>query len=280
MNGPWLILIIGNSPDLPPLFEEANGDCEWMVEQTSHFELALNRIRLRPFDLILVDHRTETLGEVDSLKAIRAIRPEAKVILLASDSTPEKVIAAMREHAFSYFARPFKPEAVRDMICHALKLEDWEHGIEILSADPEFLTLRLPCRIATADRLARFLHEIKLDLPEEERVQVAMAFRELLLNAIEHGGKLDPNERVRVSRIRARRTIVYHIQDPGPGFRGNNLKHAAISNPADSPAGHMAVRMELGLRPGGFGMLMAKRLIDEVIYNEQGNEVILIKHLD
>ena len=38
-------------------------------------------------------------------------------------------------------------------------------------------------------------------------------------------------------------------------------------------------RIEEGLRPGGFGMLLVKHIVDEVIYNERGNEVILIKHL-
>ena len=37
-------------------------------------------------------------------------------------------------------------------------------------------------------------------------------------------------------------------------------------------------REELGLRPGGFGMLIAKEVVDELVYNERGNEVLLIKH--
>jgi anti-sigma regulatory factor (Ser/Thr protein kinase) len=35
----------------------------------------------------------------------------------------------------------------------------------------------------------------------------------------------------------------------------------------------------MGLRPGGFGILVAKQLVDEMFYNEYGNEVLLIKHL-
>ncbi len=38
-------------------------------------------------------------------------------------------------------------------------------------------------------------------------------------------------------------------------------------------------RAELGLRPGGFGLLLARKIADEMIYNEQGNEVLLIKHI-
>ena len=42
---------------------------------------------------------------------------------------------------------------------------------------------------------------------------------------------------------------------------------------------HARVREELGMRPGGFGILLAKRLVDELIYNEKGNEVVLVKYL-
>ena len=34
-----------------------------------------------------------------------------------------------------------------------------------------------------------------------------------------------------------------------------------------------------GLRPGGFGILLAKQVVDEMFYNERRNEVLLIKHL-
>jgi anti-sigma regulatory factor (Ser/Thr protein kinase) len=35
-----------------------------------------------------------------------------------------------------------------------------------------------------------------------------------------------------------------------------------------------------GLRPGGFGVLVAQSMVDEVIYGEKGNEVLLIKYMD
>ncbi len=42
----------------------------------------------------------------------------------------------------------------------------------------------------------------------------------------------------------------------------------------------MEERESKGIRPGGFGILMAKKFVDELLYNEQGNEVLLVKHLD
>jgi len=34
------------------------------------------------------------------------------------------------------------------------------------------------------------------------------------------------------------------------------------------------------MRPGGFGVLLARQLVDELIYGQDGNEVLLIKYLD
>ena len=42
---------------------------------------------------------------------------------------------------------------------------------------------------------------------------------------------------------------------------------------------HTEVREQMGLRPGGFGILMTRQLVDELLYNEAGNEVLLIKYL-
>ena len=73
--------------------------------------------------------------------------------------------------------------------------------------------------------------------------------------------------------------LLYRIADPGEGFRMDALPHAAISHP-DSPLEHMNVREEKGLRPGGFGLLMVRAKVDELIYNEKQNEVMFVKYLD
>jgi len=52
-----------------------------------------------------------------------------------------------------------------------------------------------------------------------------------------------------------------------------------VSNPHDSPLEHALVREQRGIRPGGYGILMTRKMVDELIYNEAGNEVMLIKYL-
>jgi anti-sigma regulatory factor (Ser/Thr protein kinase) len=111
-------------------------------------------------------------------------------------------------------------------------------------------------------------------------VPVGTAFREILLNAMEHGGGLDPNSYVEVEYVRAHRMVSCRIRDPGPGFTLDEITHAAVANPPEDPIRHAKVREELGLRPGGFGILLAQNLVDQVLYNQEGNEVLLIKYLD
>ena len=121
---------------------------------------------------------------------------------------------------------------------------------------------------------------LEADLPEAVRESVGQAFRELLSNAVEWGGKLDPTRTVRISCLRARRMLLYRIADPGEGFDIERLAHSAINNPDGNPLQHAFVREEQGLRPGGLGLAITRSLVDELIYNEARNEVVFVKYLD
>ena len=186
----------------------------------------------------------------------------------------------MREQAYQYITKPVEPKALvqllRDMVAHAPAALP----IEVLSARPDWVELLVPCTREAAARIEGFMGHLDADLAEDVRESVGYAFRELLLNAIEWGGRLDPNRKVRIAYVRARKMLLYRIADPGPGFRFEDLKHAAVGHPeGSSPLEHMEVRMQKGIRPGGFGILMAKAKVDELIYNEARNEVIFVKYL-
>ena len=126
----------------------------------------------------------------------------------------------------------------------------------------------------------RSWRQLDAELAPDVRESIGYAFRELLLNAVEWGGKLDPSRTVRISCLRAKRMLMYRIADPGPGFNIEDLPHAAIGQPSDDPIAHMEVREAKGIRPGGFGLLMVRASVDELLYNEKRNEVVFVKYLD
>jgi PAS domain S-box-containing protein len=149
--------------------------------------------------------------------------------------------------------------------------------IEVLSAQPSWVELLVPCTREAAEQIHQVVARLGGDLPYEVLESVSFAFRELMLNAVEWGGKLDPNRHVRISCVRTNKMLMYRIADPGQGFNFEDLDHAAISY--DDPTEHIKVREEKQLRAGGFGLLMVRAQVDELVYNERRNEVMFMKYL-
>jgi anti-sigma regulatory factor (Ser/Thr protein kinase)/CheY-like chemotaxis protein len=251
---------------------------EWDIVYVPDNATVLKIGQNKPLDLIITGARTSGSEDVDLLHKIRRVQPHIRLIILTDESTPADVIASMREGAFSYFSRPFSNEALIEMVRMAVAEPAWDDGIEVISATPEWISVIVRCDTETADRLVHFSQEIS-DLPDPEKGNVAMAFHELLLNAMEHGGKFDPEQYVEISYVRTRKMIMCRIKDPGKGFLIEEIKHAAINNPSYDPIRHALFREKQGLRPGGYGVLIAKHLVDELVYGEKGNEVLLVKYL-
>lgn len=272
-------LVVDANQDLKDLLVTVLKPGVWVIRYVPTNAAALKAAKSKAFELVITSEKTPAKHDVELLQKIRAVHPHTRMIILAEESTPADVLAAMRDHAFSYFSKPYSPEHLAQMVQMAAEVPAWDDGIEMISATPEWIVLEVRCQIRTADRLLQFIKEIT-DLPEDERTSVGMAFREILLNAIEHGGGLDPDSYVEVEYVRARRMVSCRIRDPGPGFTLDEITHAAVANPPEDPIRHAKVRDELGLRPGGFGILLAQRLVDQVLYNQDGNEVLLIKYLD
>jgi CheY-like chemotaxis protein/anti-sigma regulatory factor (Ser/Thr protein kinase) len=273
------LLLVDDDPAVHELLAVVLRPPDWHIDSAYDGLQGLACVETRPYDLVLTDVRMPGMDGLELLRRIREIRPETKVMVMTAESTPANVVRAIRERAFAYFSKPFSPIAVADTITQAVNTRQWQDDIEVLSAAPHWIGLRLRCKLETADRLMHFIREMDLDIPPHERENIAAAFRELLMNAIEHGGESDPNKRVQVTYVRSTRAIVYLIQDPGKGFSFDAIRHAAVANPPDEPARHLEVRAEMGVRPGGFGILLTRNLVDELIYNDAGNEVLFIKYL-
>jgi len=241
---------------------------------------AVDCLRHTHCDLVLAGSgRNDGLDGFKLLRRVRALQPEARVIL-AGNQDPGRVVRAIRERAYSYFHKPLAEAPLADMVQQALEATStWRDDIKVVSARPEWITLDVRCKLEAAERTTQFIREMLADLAALTREDVTTACRELLMNGIEHGGKSDPHKRVRVSLLRTSRSVMGYIADPGRGFSLDLLPHAAISNPADSPTRHVEVRAEKGQRPGGFGILMTRNMVDDLLYNERGNAALFVKYL-
>ena len=239
---------------------------------------ALSQIQQADFALAFLDIWMPELTGLEVLARARASEAPTKIIIMTSDDTPETLLRAIREQAYEYLSKPFPPKEAVELAKRALG-ENASAPIEVISAQPHWVELLIPCTREAAERIQSFLMKLEADLPDELRSTIGFAFRELLLNAVEWGGKLDPNRKVRIAQVRCSRMLMYRVADPGPGFSFKTLTHAAAGQPADQPMAHMTVRDQLGIRAGGFGIVMTRAIADELLYNEAQNEVIFIKYL-
>ncbi len=151
--------------------------------------------------------------------------------------------------------------------------------IQIKSNRRGWVSLTVSPTLESKERVAEAFRTQLDALPEGLAEALLLAVDELLGNAIEHGCGLDPDRQVDVSLIRTDRIILIYVRDDGKGFSIGEAAHAALNNPPENPLQHTEMRARLGMRPGGFGIMLAKQVADELLYNENGNAVMLIKYL-
>ena len=240
---------------------------------------ALKALRTGKFDLLLLDVWMPRMNGLDLLAKLRTVKTKPRVVVMTSDDAPETLLKAVREQAFKYVHKPVESPVLLQTVRDTLEAPD-APPIEVISARPEWVELVVPCTREAAGRIETVMAHLDANLAPELRESIGYAFRELLLNAVEWGGKLDPTRTVRIACLRARRMLLYRIADPGTGFNIEDLPHAAIGQPPDDPIAHMEVREAKGIRPGGFGLLTVRASVDELLYNEQRNEVVFVKYLD
>lgn len=126
------------------------------------------------------------------------------------------------------------------------------------------------------EQLNDLLSELFLFTPlsEDEVHRIRYAVLEMTENAIEWGNRRRRDLTVNVAYEVTDRFVKFVIADQGDGFNPQRLPHAAADG---DPVAHLSIRERLGLRDGGFGIMISKGMVDEVHYNRTGNEVTLVK---
>ena len=245
----------------PTVLLEGKNVVDWVMK---------NRPTVILLDLMLPD--IDGYAICETLKLERETN-NIPVIMITARTEEEDRVHGLQVGANTYLTKPFTADAIYLAIQNAL---DWLEDLKTNGTQGE-IRFHLQSDTHYLEELNHLLGSLFLfsGLTQQQVKQMTTAVRELGTNAIEWGHKKDSDRIVTIDYRIDPEKITIDIKDTGPGFNPTNIPHAA--NP-DDPIGHMMVREELGIREGGFGIMMSRGLVDEMSYNDKGNEVRLIKY--
>jgi anti-sigma regulatory factor (Ser/Thr protein kinase) len=194
------------------------------------------------------------------------------VMLTAMDDAKARR-KGLRVGADRYVTKPFEPDEllreIRETLTHRREME--AGGVRTA------IQFQLHSDSRLREQLNDMLNELfrQTPLADEDIGRIRYAVLEMVQNAVEWGNQRREDLEVNISYEVTADAIKFVITDQGEGFDPQHVPHAAND---DDPVGHMSIREKLGLRDGGFGILISKGMVDEFKYNDAGNQVTLIKY--
>ncbi|MBV9124429.1 MAG: ATP-binding protein, partial [Planctomycetes bacterium] len=223
--------------------------------------------------LVLLDW---TLPDTNSSPICEGLKLELStnlipILLVSVETQHEDNVHGLEVGADYRLTRPFTGEqlgqAVHTVLSRRQHLQKTGTRGEVHFRFPSDLSSleELNQRIAALSRLS--------GLPAPQVQQLTTAVREVGMNAIEWGHRHQVERVVTATYRIDQKKITITLRDTGPGFDPNPWLPAA----GGDPLRHLTVRQTLGLREGGLGIGLARNMVDDLQYNDIGNEVRLVK---
>lgn len=254
---------------------------------------AIEVLEREPIDVVVTDLQ---MPEMDGLELVQQVCrrfPSVPVILMTANGSEEIAVKALRAGAASYVPKSSLKqdlgEALRSVFAAVNAIRQRDQVRQFLEASESRFVLGYES--GAQEALVGFLQDelTRLNFCNASgMLQISTALMESLTNAIEHGNlelssdlREAPNnayhqlglDRAQQAPYRDRRVRVlarvtpgeatYVVRDDGPGFDPSTL-----ADPTDP---------ENLLKPSGRGVMLIHTFMDEVRFNERGNEITMIK---
>ncbi|MFN8642888.1 MAG: sigma-54 dependent transcriptional regulator [Candidatus Binatia bacterium] len=116
------IVIVDDEPRMAAVVAMALQRDGYECEPCGSAADALAAIDARGADVVVSDLRMPDMDGLELLRRLRAARPDLPVILLTAHASIPSAVAAMRDGAFDYVAKPFDNDELRALVRRALDL--------------------------------------------------------------------------------------------------------------------------------------------------------------
>lgn len=289
-----LMIVEDETPILELIQEWVSENTGYKVSSAASAVEALEKFNFERPDVILSDIRMPNMSGQDLLHEIKRIDPTVPFIMMSGHGDIEDTIEALRAGAQDFFQKPFKMGSLMSSIDRAFSQIESKELTKVIYTylAEENRKYKIPNDLKLVPHVinqltAGLLHDPGLDFGEVEGIRAAL--HEMILNAIEHGNLeityeekselmetphgwwkeievrgADPKfskRHVLINMHNSPQSICFTITDEGSGFDYEGL-------PDPTELGHVL---------HGRGVLIARVHMDEVRYNEAGNQVTLVK---
>ncbi len=266
----------------------------WIINYASNAEEAIASFSEEKPDIVLTDLQMPDMNGLELLDAIRELSELTPVVLMTARGNEETAVSALEQGAASYVPKSRLAMDLEETLEKVLAVSGevksqsllmehlTHHNVEFsLINDPKLI----PAAVHYLQKVASYM-----DFYEQaQRLRIGVALEEALLNAYFHGN-LEVSSKLREQdhaefyelaekrRVEdpycSRRIIVkatinsekaeYIIEDQGPGFDVQEIPDATDESNLE--------------RPCGRGILLIRTFMDEVNYNDKGNQITMIKY--
>ena len=291
------VLVVDDSPTdrrlAVGLLQKAPG---FTVFQATDGREALRQLELHLPDIVVTDMMMPNMNGLELVAAVREHYPLVPIVLMTSLGSEEIAVQALQKGAASYVPKRSLGAELLDVVDRVLstsqevrgrtrlisRLSRYEYAFDLetdlvlvcaVSAylREEAIRLRICARseclrlgVALEEALLNSFYHGNLEISSSLREQDHRAFHDLAAQRCQESPYKD--RRIQVSVKITSTQAIYSVRDEGPGFDPSTLPDP--TDPANLD------------RPCGRGLLLMRTFMDNVIFNDKGNEVTLFKDRD
>ncbi len=106
------ILVVDDDQSMRHMLTVILQDRGWEARGVSNGEEGLKELEARDYDVVLSDVRMPKMDGLTLLKAIQKSHPELTVVMMSAYGSTDTAIEAMKEGAYDYISKPFRPDEV------------------------------------------------------------------------------------------------------------------------------------------------------------------------
>jgi len=230
---------------------------------------ALDVIRTRKIDLMITDLMMPQMNGFELIQNTRRLNVNIPIAVISGHGEVRNVVNALSQGAYNFITKPFTISAIENIVKRGLRLREFSLGthrlLEGIRNSTEITLPNYPHLLPSA--ALYIVRECQWRGIEEDTIlsNISICVDELLNNALMHGNDLDENRRIFIQMDFDQEKAMISVEDQGEGFDYRKVVSEFTDN-ADT-------------LPTRRGLFIVHYLMDEVMFNEKGNKVTMVKYL-